>query len=301
MILGKQCLTRGSRQSHGSKTDPRQQSRGIEASLNNNQSYQRGSKTLQFLRVVLWSEIQHGDEQTIRRNDEGPTSLTTTDRCVCSIPMTSEAEVVIGIESLSFRNEEMESKVKEESFTVFVGTSSCRGPFHHTASKSWSFSDCLLQMGMLFSFDLPLVAEQDVVQSWSNQLSGHVGIMTKSQSLWIERTRRVSTREWINSGRWEQHNRHRCTGWKNRQSSWRNFLFSMFTAFSASLHSQDWPWRPFPMHAFLQAFLSPSGLTVSAKNLSAMSPSLPEAIFSRISANVLLSSVSHQCWCLLRN
>ena len=31
-------------------------------------------------------------------------------------------------------------------------------------------------MGMLFSFDLPLVAEQDVVQSRSNQLSGHVGM-----------------------------------------------------------------------------------------------------------------------------
>ena len=85
MILWKRCLTRGSGQSHCSKTDPKQQSRVIEASLNNNQSYQRGSKTPQFLRVVLWLEILHGDEQTTRRKDEGPTSLTTTDKCVCSI------------------------------------------------------------------------------------------------------------------------------------------------------------------------------------------------------------------------
>ena len=79
--------------------------------------------------------------------------------------MASEAEVVIEIESLSFRNEEMESKGKEESFTAFVGTSSYSCQFHRMTRNILSFSDCLLQMGMLFSFDLPLVAEQDVVQS----------------------------------------------------------------------------------------------------------------------------------------
>ena len=85
-------------------------------------------------------------------------------------PMTSEAEVVIEIESLSFRNEEMESKVKEEPFTVFVGASSHSFQFHSMTRNGLSFSDCLLQTGMLFSFDLPPVAEQDVVQSRSNQL-----------------------------------------------------------------------------------------------------------------------------------
>ena len=116
-------------------------------------------------------------------------------------PMTSEAEVVIEIESLSFRNEEMESKVKEEPFTVFVGASSYSFQFHLMPRNSLSFSDRLLQTGMLFSFDPSScrrarccsIAIQSTVVTCGDHDKISVSLKRTDASL--------ATRERINSGR----------------------------------------------------------------------------------------------------